>query len=230
MTIGNTSRQNHDLRQDLQTSKNDLESLNGIIKSKERELQECNSDIGFLRGELKRHGYNPKIPGRQSTSADPESRRYSRPPSDIDDVFEDPKQEIEQKMKAKEIRGQARATPLLLAEGRDGIETALRRRSSFKSAHQSSLDRDGARSSFRDRDSRARGDDENRLIDDLNERIRRLQDSLEKERRNNDSLMRRYFWGKYVRLSHVSDTKNLVMPLLHVMHWTEACARVLPRP
>ena len=85
-------RYNHNLREDLQGCKRDLDSLNDIIKQKEKALTECISDIGFLRGELKRRGYDPKIPGRiqdkkQNLSADTtDPRRHSRIPSDVSDV------------------------------------------------------------------------------------------------------------------------------------------------
>ena len=200
-SMGNMYRYNHNLREDLQSSKNDNESFNDIIKQKEKELTECISDIGFLRGELKRRGYDPKIPGRnqdkrQSLTADStDPHRHSRIPSDVSDiVFEDPKDEIEHKMRAKESKGQAIALPLLIAEGREGQQNILRRHSSFKGPQSCSFDRDHRGGSFRSERERdtSRGEDHNRLIDDLNDRIRRLQTSLDNERRTNNTLLRRY--------------------------------------
>ena len=199
-SMGNMYRHNHNLRQELQTSKNDTESLNDIIKQKEKELTECISDIGFLRGELKRRGYDPKIPGRNPDkrpsvvleSAEP--RHHSRIPSDLSDtVFEDPKAEIEHKMRHKESKGQAIALPLLLAEGREGQENILRRHSSFKGVQSGTFDREHRGGSFRNEREKTspRGEDQDRLIDSLNERIRRLQTSLDNERRTNDTLVRK---------------------------------------
>ena len=199
-SMGNMYRHNHDLRQEVQTKKNDIDSLNEIIKEKEKELTECISDIGFLRGELKRRGYDPKIPGRKqdkrpSLAVEPaDPRRHSRIPSDQSDtVFEDPKDEIEHKMRHKESRGQAIALPLLLAEGREGQENILRRHSSFKGVQPNSFDRENRSGSFKNEREKTspRAEDQDRLIDSLNERIRRLQTSLDNERRTNDTLVRK---------------------------------------
>lgn len=202
ISLGRASRENADLRQKLNTCRNDRDALNDIIKVKEREISDCCNDIGILRGELKRRGFDPKIPGRgysesrQGQTAEADVRRHNRVPSDISESDEDPsKDKIKQKMKQF---GQVQPTPLLVAEGsREGVENALKRRHSFKTAQQNSFDRDrDYRGSFRsaaaDGRDRLRSDEENRLIDQLNERIRRLQDSLDKEKRTNETLLKRY--------------------------------------
>ena len=167
------------------------------LHRKDNQIETLDHELQILTGELRRRGIEPRLLDRGSRKLPEE------PPSDYDTIpFDKPqnerkgsngggreeradsvaKKEEEDPYSLNKKRTTYIATPLLQAGGVKGLESAIRRSQSLRSAQAGSVPAQGGAV------DQGRAPDTSRMVDDLNRKLRTLQHSLDEERRRTQSL------------------------------------------
>lgn len=159
------SREKQDLHIEVDELKEETLSQKQRIKEYENSLEKYADDVAILKGELKRRGIDPKVPNRSPPEAVVENEKWHEHSDGSDNLSDS---QHAQQTKERFAKMGYMPTPIVqMSHNQDvsKVENLIKRSASMRKG----------------------GQDENRLVDELNEKLRRLNLELEKAKADRDT-------------------------------------------